>query len=257
MTSKTPANGRPRRHLGGRARRYVRARVKRAGGALDLALHPRSALWVRGVGSAPGEDSSADARDLVRQLQEELRQERRQVLEPLLRRMTEYGRRLRRGERLPVEVLREGLDLWETYLNRIHNVHVGQFVAARASIPHTDACTLPLAQLEQEPDRSQARLRECRSMLAGYESRPALYSTLLALSLLGNSTAELSWEGFGEDFARSCLPDHLTPTALSQWNTAMVETRAEGERTRNLVASYLSKTKEYSSREGEEVAPET
>lgn len=227
-------------------RKLLGARAHSAREALGALVHPKEHRLLRDVGLMTEEPSSEEASELVRELQDELRTERREVLVPLLRRISELGERLRQGQDVPPDVISEGLDLWQLYVDRLHDVHIGQFVAARASIPHTQACSLPMAEIEQEPERAAHRIHESRSMLEGYRSRPPFYRALLALSLLGNSTAELSWEGFEEDFAGQCLPDHLTPTALGQWRTSLVETRQKGEEARRQVAAYLARTRQFS-----------
>ena len=194
---------------------------------------------------AEDQASLADTAEAVRYLRMELVAERKNVLEPLLRRMSDLAEALSRGEQVPSAVIEEGLDLWQTYVSRLHDVHVGQFAAVRSSMPHTEACTLPLLQLEQDPARAELRINEMRTILMGYLGRPKLYGALLGPALLGNARSELAWENFEEDFATSCLPDHLTSTALRHWSTALSETRAAAEATRLKVEDYLKRTAEY------------
>lgn len=246
-TTPRPGANRPARteEYRRRARTYLREHASLARKTVGGAIHPGRRRFAESLRSGPDEAPTANSTSLVRELQQELRDERRTVLVPLLHRMSELGRRLNSGQRVPPKVIEEGLDLWQIYVARLHDVHVGQFVAARTSIPHVEACSLPLVQIEQEPGRAETRIDEMRSMLLGYEGRPQLYRALMGLTLFGNATAELSWEGFEEDFANTCLPDHLTPTALRQWQTSLIETRAVAQATRRKVEDYLDRTAEY------------
>ncbi len=200
------------------------------------------------VGAAVPEEnqaSSAETEAAVQDLRSELASERAEVLEPLLRRMTDFAERLSRGEEVPAEILREGIDLWQMYVRRLHDVHVGQFAAARSSLPHTEACTLPLVEIVQDPQRADLRIGELRLVLGTYAAHPGTNSALLSAVLTGSARSELAWENFEEDFARSCLPAHLSATALLQWTTALIETRSAADETRRRVAEYLERTAHY------------
>ena len=189
--------------------------------------------------------SSADTGAAVQELRNELASERAEVLEPLLRRMMDFAERLSRGEEVPAEILREGIDLWQMYVRRLHDVHVGQFAAARSSLPHTEACTLPLVEIVQDPQRADLRIGELRLVLGTYAAHPGTNSALLSAVLTGSARSELAWENFEEDFARSCLPAHLSATALRQWTTSLIETRNAADETRRRVAEYLERTAHY------------
>lgn len=228
-----------------RARKYLHDRGSAVRREVATVLHPLGTQRSQHSILPPAESPTADAAALVHELQEELRTERKEVLEPLLERLIEMGQRLRKGEDVPPADIELGLDLWQMYSERLHDVHVGQFAVARSSMPHTDSCTLPLAEIEHEPERAEHRIGEVRTMLSGYIGRPKLYRSWLGLALYGDATAELSWEGFEEDFAKACLPDHLTPTALRQWNTSIVETRKAITALRDRVGEYVRKTAKY------------
>lgn len=233
---------RPRRD---RARQYLHDRASNARLSVEAALHPRLAQILREDPSAKGEAPTEEASQVVRTLQNELRAERKEILEPLLRRLMVVGQRLRRGEPIPTKVIADGIDLWGEYVARLYDVHLGQFTVARSSLPHTSPCLLRYAEIEQEPARADHRIGEVRTLLAGYVGRPSLYRPWLGLALFGDATAELAWAGYEEDFASTCLPDHLTPAALSQWSTALIETRAAAASTRTKVAEYLRRTAVY------------
>ncbi len=199
-------------------------------------------------GSTLPEEDQATATDtaaVVQELRTELESERKEVLEPLLRRMMDAAERISRGETVPAEVIREGIELWQMYVRRLHDVHVGQFAAARSSLPHTESCTLPLVEIVQDPQRADVRIGELRLVLGAYEADPKTNSALLSAVLVGSARSELAWENFEEDFARSCLPAHLSATALRQWTTSLIETRSAAEETRGRVAEYLERTEQY------------
>ena len=82
-------------------------------------------------------------------------------------------------------------------------------------------------------------------MVGGYEGKPALYRPLLGEVLTAIATSELAWEGFAEDFARTCLPTHLSDSALEQWNTSLIEVRAQAAVTRAQVRDFVARTEGY------------
>lgn len=242
--SRSDATSKPKRPPSA-ARQFLEREASGARARLDHALHPRRGSVSATAAHAEGAEDSEDARAVVQELREELKSERHEVLEPLLRRMVELADRLEAGVRIPPKVIGEGIDLWQTYVNRLHDVHIGQFAAARSSMPHDAACTLPLVELEQDPKRAELRIGELRLCLAAYEARSGSSVGLLSAVLSGSAKSELAWENFEEDFATSCLPDHLTTTTLRQWTTSLIETRAAGESTRKKVQEYLGKTASY------------
>ena len=231
-----------------RARTYLSRQAGGARRSIENVLHlprrrPLGPEQVLQEHAAP-----ADARAAVLRLRAELVEERKEVLEPLLRRMTELGEQLEVGRSVPVKVVREGLDLWQMYVERLHDVHVGQFASARSSVPHSDPCTLPLVQLSEDPERARLRIGEVRLVLANYEARPKINAPLLGAVLNASGLAELAWEHFEEDLTRSCLPNHLTVPALQQWSTALAETHATAETIRAKVAEFLHGPSEFPTR---------
>ncbi len=208
-----------------------------------------SSAWHRRSADRPSieglPEGVANTTELVRAFLEELGTERREILEPLLHRMSELGERLSEGDVVPPAVLEEGLSLWDAHLQRLRNAHVSQFLSARSSIPHTEACSIGLVQLQDEPLRGATRVQELRTLVSGYEGKPALYRPLLGEVLTAIATSELAWEGFAEDFARTCLPTHLSDSALEQWNTALIEGRAEAAATRTRVRDFVARTESY------------
>ncbi len=162
-----------------------------------------------------------------------------------MRRISALGRTLASGQKVPVDIVRDGVEIWQKYADRMLDVHVGQFVAARTVLPHTEECRLPLIELQDEPTQSAARLNEVRTLLDGYAVHPGLYQALLGNVLIGLATSELAWAGFEGDFANSCLPMHLSDTALAQWRTALIETELQIDQTRVLLQAFLERSKEY------------
>ena len=189
--------------------------------------------------STPPGDLSTKA--VTATLLKDLRNEREGVLEPLLHRLREIGEALGQGKGISLPVLEEGLDLLEAYLHRLHEVHVQGFARATPGIPHNDTCLLPLVALEGEPERAEHRVASIRGALVGYRAGWVGGATLLGLVITNECTAELSWEGYSEDFARSCLPAHLPPEALRAWEEAIARTRAQAAKTREEVARYVTK----------------
>jgi len=179
---------------------------------------------------------------LVTRLQLELRTEREQVLEPLLHRLQLLGKNLTEGLEVPPEVIEEGLVLWEAYLRTLHDTHVGQFRLAGASEDHPERCAVPLAEIESDPDRGIYRIRAIRAMASGYKAHVGGYRMLLGLILDGEAHAELAWEGFEEDYAKTCLPTHLTPTVVREWTAALDQSRHETLPLREKVREYLVRT---------------
>jgi hypothetical protein len=205
--------------------------LRRGSKEKDRAKDPAGAI-------PPGDLSTAQ---VVSTLLKDLRSEREEVLEPLLHRLREIGEALNHGKEVSVPVLEEGLDLLETYLHRLHAVHVQGFARATPGVPHNDTCLLPLVALEGEPERAEHRLASIRGALVGYQAHWSGGATLLGLVITNECTAELSWEGYSEDFARTCLPSHLPPEALRAWEEAIARTRAEAAKTREAVARYVTR----------------
>jgi len=226
-------------------RQFLAHEAAEAKERLGHALHPHRSRIPASLALPLDQASTEETRAVVQELRTELMTERREVLEPLLRRMCDIAARLEEGEKVPPRVIAEGIDLWQMYVDRLHDVHIGQFAAARSSMPHDAACTLPLIEIVQDPKRAELRIGELRLCLGSYEARSMTSAGLLAAVMMGSAKSELAWENFEENFATSCLPDHLTTTALRQWTTSLIETRASGEATRRKVAEYLAKTAEY------------
>lgn len=225
-----------------RTRPYLDTRASGARRSIENALHLPHARRAVPVLPKVEPAAPAEARAAVLKLRAELVEERKQVLEPLLHRMSELAELLQKGTPVSAQVVRDGLDLWETYVSRLHDVHVGQFAAARSSVPHAEACTLPLIELSEDPERAELRIGEVRLVLVNYESKPKLNAALLGAVLGASVRSELAWEHFEEDLTRSCLPNHLTVPALQQWATALIETHAAAEQIRAKVASFLERT---------------
>ncbi len=197
-------------------------------------------------GSAKGKEPPIPPGDLsteavIAALLKDLRNEREEVLEPLLHRLREIGEIIGQGEAVSVPVLEEGLELLEAYLHRLHEVHVQGFARATPGVPHNDTCLLPLVALEGEPDRAEHRVASIRGALVGYRAHWPGAAALLGLVITNECTAELSWEGYSEDFARSCLPSHLPPASIRAWEEAIATSRAEEAKTREAVARYVTK----------------
>ena len=209
----------------------------------------RSALHLPSRRATPAATSAAptpsDTVEIVRELLNELRRERREVLEPLLRRMSALGQSLSAGRAVPADTLRSGLEIWQKYVDRMLDVHVGQFTVARSSLSHTEECRLSLAQLEDEPGQSAGRVNEIRTLLDGYAIRPQSYIRLLGNVLVGLATSELAWADFEEDFANSCLPLHLPESAVAKWKTSLEEARAQAGELREKLQAFLDQSKPY------------
>jgi hypothetical protein len=232
-------------HSTSRARAFLEGGAGAARRSIEDALHlsHRQRAGATRVLTEPA--SPAEARAAVLQLRAELVEERKRVLEPLLHRLSEFAGQLEQGNPVPAKVVRDGIDLWQIYVKRLHDVHIGQFAAARSSVPHSTRCTLPLVALSEDPERAELRIAEVRLVLANYTAKPKANAALLGAVLNGSVRSELAWEHFEEDLTRSCLPSHLTVPALQQWATALVETHAAAETTRAKIAEFLEHTAEF------------
>ena len=214
------------------------ARNDRGSSFLHRGAGKKAPSTPKGTSVPPGEVSTEA---VVAALLKDLRTEREEVLEPLLHRLREIGEAIGRGEPVSIPVLEQGLDLLEAYLHRLHEVHVQGFARATPGVPHDDTCLLPLVALEGEPERAEHRVASIRGALVGYQARWSGAASLLGLVITNECTAELSWEGYSEDFARSCLPSHLPPASIQAWESAIAATRAEAAKTREAVARYLTR----------------
>ena len=189
--------------------------------------------------------SSEPAGVVDAELRTELANERTEILEPLLRRVNDFAERLARGEELPAGIVQDGIDLWEIYVHRLHDVHIAQFSAARSSMSHDEAVTSPLAKIVQDSQQAELRIGELRLVLAAYSVHPKMSAMLLSTVLAGSARSELAWERYEEDFAASSLPDRLTPAALQHWTAALSDARTAAEESRAKVAKYLERTNAY------------
>jgi hypothetical protein len=204
------------------------------------ALHRRSSANADGPPRDP--DATLPIEPVLRQLVSELRDERTEVLDPLLHRLVELGDRLIRGDNVGVETVDRAIQLIDDYLRTLHNVHVRQFAEAGISDLHPEVCSLPIVLIEQEPERAERRLASVRAMLGGYRARFPGYHEMLGRDLRNESLAELSWEGFSEDYAKTCLPTHLTPKAMSDWRRSLEDAHEDFQRLRLEVREFLSDT---------------
>ena len=182
---------------------------------------------------------------LVARLQRDLRNEREQILDPLLRRLKAIGETLTEEHDVPSAVIQRGLGLWEEYLTRLHDLHVSQFRLAGFREDHAERCAVPLIAIEGDPDRGNYRIRAIRAMWSGYHFHVGGYRELLGLILTGEARAELAWEGFEEDYAISCLPTHLTRAGIAQWTDALDRAEREAPALRQRVRRYLEETAAY------------
>lgn len=122
--------------------------------------------------------------DLVARLQASLREERKEILEPLLHRLQTLGRNFADGRAIPLQSIEDGLGLWEGYLDRLHDLHITQIRLAGRSEEHEDRCALPLIELEGDPARGKYRLQVIRGVWNGHNYPVAQYRGLLGLVLL-------------------------------------------------------------------------
>ncbi len=182
--------------------------------------------------------------ELVRDLQTELRRERAEILEPLLRQLSELGERLRAGQHVPPEVVEKGLALLDRYVRQLHDVHIRQFAEAGLDHRNEEVCFLPMAQIEGEPERAERRVATVRAFLSGYRGHMHGYENLLGLELRNECIAELSWEGYSEDYAKTCVPSHLSESAALQWKAAMARAEAEFDALHHDVQDYLAQNRE-------------
>lgn len=203
----------------------------------------RRAIREGAKGQASGQqEATVPTEPLMAELLTELRAERSQVLDPMLHRLADLGYRLREGKDVAIPLLEEGLQLLHEYIEHLHDVHIRQFAQAGPSDEHPEVCMLPLAEIELEPERAERRLASVRAVLAGYRSGFAGYRKILGVDLRNEARAELSWEGFSEDYAKTCLPRHLTPDGLRKWEAALSESKAEYELLHGKVLNYLERT---------------
>ncbi len=164
------------------------------------------------------------------------------ILEPLLDRLEAIGKDLTDGHDIPSEIIEEGLALWERYLQQLHDQHIGQFRLAGPREDHPDRCALPLIDIESDSDRSAYRIG---AMWSGYNLHVGGYRELLGLIRVGEARAERAWEGLEEDYAKTCLPTHLTPAAVRKWTIAVDLGQKEIPLLRDKVPDYLSRTATY------------
>ncbi len=82
-------------------------------------------------------------------------------------------------------------------------------------------------------------------MWSGYNLHVGGYRELLGLIRVGEARAERAWEGLEEDYAKTCLPTHLTPAAVRKWTIAVDLGQKEIPLLRDKVPDYLSRTATY------------
>ncbi len=165
-----------------------------------------------------------------------------EVLEPLLRRLQEFAERLARKEEVPWRSVEEGLNLWQSYAERLHDAHIREI----AEVGHVSGVpvsgTTELAEIEQDPRRAQARIGEIRAMLASYAGGYRVFSGLMSPAIRGNTLSELAWEKFDEEFLRTWDPPPLPPAVLAELRESLAATRKVAEELRVRVQGFLERT---------------
>ncbi|MFZ0700038.1 MAG: hypothetical protein WAN74_07630 [Thermoplasmata archaeon] len=230
----TPSTSKPRRS----PRRFLAKELARAKQKTDPMLHRRR----KTVRSTLETRATVPVGDLVARLQTDLRTERKEILEPLLHRLQALGRNFTQGREIPLSDVEDGLNLWETYLERLHDLHINQIRLAGPGEDHSDRCALPLIEIEGDPDRGRYRLKVIRSVWDEHNYHVSQYRGLLGLVLIGEAQAELAWEGFEEDYARTCLPTHFTPEAAQEWDLTLDRSHQDALTLREKVQAYLGRT---------------
>ncbi len=221
-------------------RRFLSDEVHRAERRAAPVLHRRR--WQQSRSQAPKTKGTIPAEEFVAQLQSDLRTEREKVLEPLLHRLQAMGKYLTEEHDVPPEIIEEGLVLWEMYLRRLHDLHIGQFHVAGPREDHPEPCALPLMEIENDPDRGAYRIRVIRAMESSYKFHVSGYRELLGIVLTDEAQAELAWEGYEEDYAKTCLPTHLSQAAVDAWATVLEQSRNGTTVLRDKVREYLERT---------------
>lgn len=201
------------------------------------------------------EPGGGELERLVGELQSELRRERAEILEPLLHRFSELGESLRAGQSVPPEVMDAGLALLDRYVRQLYDVHIRQFAEAGLDRQHEELCFLPMAQIEGEPERAERRIATVRALLSSYRAGLHGSDHLLGLELRNESIAELSWEGYSEDYAKTCIPSHLSPEAVEDWKKAMEAAEREFVSLRAAVQAFLTSSREWLLSSPPEAAP--
>ncbi len=235
-TSSTP---RPTR----RARRFLAKEFAFAKRKTEPVLHRQR--WRKPVQRAPEAKGTVPVADLVARLQAGLRTERKEILEPLLHRLQALGRNFTEGRAIPLQAVEDGLNLWETYLERLHDLHINQIRLAGQSDEHPDRCALPLIEIEGDPNRGKYRLKVIRAVWNSHNYQVSQYRGLLGLVLIGEAQAELAWEGFEEDYAQTCLPTHFTPEAAREWTDTLDRGQQDALALREKVQAYLDRTGQF------------
>jgi hypothetical protein len=178
----------------------------------------------------------------LEELGTELSFERREVLAPLFQRLQDLSDRLEHGEPIPPKVLHEGLDLWQAYVDRLHDPHIAQMVTIDVANTGLSGSEQTLAEIEKDPPRAQGRIGEVRAMLAAYEDGYRVFGGLMSPTLHGNTLSELAWEELEERFLRTWTPRPLTAVGLQKLTSSLTATHKAAEELRRRVQGFIERT---------------
>jgi hypothetical protein len=204
--------------------------------------------WRKSHAQAPVTEGTVHAGDLIAELQSDLRVEREQIFEPLLRRMRGIARHLSDGEDVPPKLIEEGLVLWETYLKELHDPHINQIRSAGPKNEASTADSTGLADLVGDVARARVRIQTMRWAWSGYRAEPAHYRTLLALALAEEAQSGLAWERFEEEYARSFLPERFRPDTVRAWTDAFAQIHKTAPVLRERVRKFRDRTSAFALR---------
>ncbi len=182
---------------------------------------------------------------MIGELRTQVAIERAEVLEPLVRRLQDFSRRLALREPIPSQYLREGLDLWQAYVERLHDEHIRELATVGVGGPRPERGDATLVEIEQDPSRAEARIGEVRSMLASYAEGYRVFGDLMSPAIRGNTLAELAWEELEERFLGTWTPPTLSVIAREKLRSALAATRRTTEQLRRQVEDFLQRTAQF------------
>ncbi len=220
-------------------------RARRARATLRRILHRPRARPAAREPTAEEQEARAATTEALGELREELAFERQEVLEPLLHRLQEFAERLAHEEEIPPPAFEEGLDLWQAYVERLHDAHIRAMASVGARKGASEGDDLTLAELEHDPPRAQARIGEIRAMLAGYAEGYRVFGGLMSPAIRGNTLSELAWEKLEEEFLGIRNPPPLSAAARDRLLGSLAATRRTAEELRRRIQAFLERTAQF------------
>lgn len=166
----------------------------------------------------------------------ELIREHDEVVRPLLDRMSRLADLLDSGTHVSPDLVREGVELWKTYVHEVHGAELNHLQSAKSL-----RCGPGLSEVLEDQNRSTQRMDRLHELIEDYRAGRPHGRTALALALRSAAYVDRIWTGFEEEHPFACLAEQLSPEELSKLATKTRSHRDRAAHLEDLVRAYLRK----------------